>query len=65
MMHIIAYNQKFNAHPRFSLMEGKVKVREKFPIHSETAARDIAAPLMRLGNISDKITQTIGASVNE
>jgi hypothetical protein len=65
MIHIIAYSQKFKVHPRFSLIVGKEKVSEKLPIHNATAVIDIAAPRMRFGKISDRITQTIGASVSE
>ncbi len=65
MIQITAYNQKFNVHPRFSLIEGNVKVSEKLPIHNATAVIDIAAPRIRLGKISDNITQTMGASVSE
>jgi len=59
---IPAYTQKVPAAPSPALSKGNVKVRMKQAIHKANVANAIAAPRIRFGNISDNITQVMGAS---
>ena len=59
---IPAYTQKVPAAPNDLFRSGNVNVRIKQAIHSEKVANAIAAPRIRFGKISDKITHTIGAN---
>ena len=61
-MQIPAYTQKVPAAPNDLLSNGKVYVRMKQAIHKANVANAIAAPRIRFGNISDNITQVMGAS---
>lgn len=57
-----AYTQNVPAAPSPLFNSGNVKVNTKQAIQSPKVAKAIAAPLMRLGNISESITHTIGAN---
>ena len=61
-MQIIPYNQKVPETLSNLFRMGKVYVRMKHAVQSAKVPTDMAAPRIRLGNISESTTQVTGAS---